>query len=127
MGYYSEVSLKTTTEGYLVFKQVDDSIIKEDEKPLYSMNIRKTSSGFYNIYNDGIKWYSSFPDVDNFEKVLGMLEDQQIPFSFIRIGEDDSDIECRQNYTDDMPDEIGSFRPQTEIYDDDEGCYEDLE
>ena len=39
---------------------------------------------------------------------------------FIRIGEDIDDIEVRNYWTDDMPDNLETFEPQTEIYDEDD-------
>lgn len=127
MGYRSQVYLKTTTEGYLVLKKLNDSIKKEEEKPLQHADIQKTPTGFYKISFNDIKWYEgSFPDVDNFMEGLEMLTAQDIPYSFIRIGEDMSDIEHKNNWTEDMPDEIANFEPVIDVNDDDWSCYEDV-
>ena len=53
-----------------------------------------------------------------------MLNDRNIPYKFIRIGENINDIEVRENYTEDMPEELCDFQPETEIYDSSEGSYE---
>ena len=128
MGYRSNVYLKTTTEGYLVMKQLNDSITREEEKPLLGAEIQKTKSGFYKITFDDIKWYEgTFKDVDNFMKGLELMRKQDIPYSFIRIGEESDDIEHKMNYTDDMPDEILNFEPVVDVNDDDWSCYEDVE
>lgn len=127
MGYRSQVYLKTTTEGYLIIKKLNDSIKKEEEKPLQYAEIKKTPSGFYKISFNDIKWYEgSFPDVDNFMEGLEMLTAQDIPYSFIRIGEDVSDIEHKNNWTEDMPDEIANFEPVIDVNDDDWSSYEDI-
>ena len=57
---------------------------------------------------------------------LDKLVEQNIPYSFIRIGEDTTDIEHKKNWTEDMPDEISSFEPVTDVNDDDGSNYEDV-
>ena len=93
----------------------------------YAESIKKTPSGFYKIEFDDIKWYESFEEVKHFMDSLEILQEQDIPYSFIRIGEDSGDIEHKVNYTDDMPDEIYSFEPVVDVNDDDWSCYEDVE
>ncbi|MDE6947579.1 MAG: hypothetical protein K2P14_10400 [Anaeroplasmataceae bacterium] len=126
MGYRSEVVLKTTTEGYLLFKKFNDSIKEPTDKPLAYMHIQKTESGFYKISHDYLKWYESYKDVENFMTMLNKLDDQEIPYKFIRIGEDYNDIEIRENYTEDMPEEIMDLNLEREIYDCSEGSYTDV-
>lgn len=125
MGYRSQIVLKTTTEGYILCQKFDDSIKNTEEKPLDGLTIKRTASGFYKISHDYIKWYDSYPSVNNFNKMLVMLEEQEIPFTFIRIGEDDGDVDTQYNYTDDMPDELSDVGVNIEIYDPDD-YYEDL-
>lgn len=57
---------------------------------------------------------------------LNKLVEQNIPYSFIRIGEDTTDIEHKKNWTEDIPDEISSFEPVTDVNDDDLSNYEDV-
>lgn len=127
MGYRSQVYLKTTTEGFLVFKQFNNSVTDVDAKPLAYADICKTESGFYKISFDDIKWYDSYTQVQNFNEVLAKLEALEIPFSFIRLGEDTEDIEHKCNWTDDIPDEISSFEPVVDYNDDDFACYESVD
>lgn len=127
MGYRSQVYLKTTTEGFLVFKQFNDSVTEVDAKPLAYADISKTESGFYKISFDDIKWYDSYTQVQNFNEVLAKLEALEIPFSFIRLGEDTEDIEHKCNWTDDIPDEISSFEPVVDYNDDDFAHYESVD
>lgn len=127
MGYRSQVYLKTTTEGYIILKQLNNKIEKLDDKPLQYAEIKKTPTGFYKISFDGIKWYKgTYAEVDNFMNGLDVLNEQGIPYSFIRIGEDVADIEHIVNWTEDMPDEIANFEPVTDVNDDDWSNYEDV-
>ena len=91
---------------------------------MYCAEIRKTEDGFYKITFDNIKWYKSYTDIMNFIKVMDILDEQDIPYKFIRLGEDISDIEVRENYTDDMPEELLEFNPEVDIYDTSDGSYE---
>ena len=127
MGYRSQVYLKTTTEGWLVLKKLNDSIENPEHRPLQYAEIKKTPTGFYKISFDDIKWYEgTYAEVDNFMNGLDKLEEQDIPYSFIRIGEDVSDIEHKKNWTEDIPDEISSFEPVIDVNDDDWSSYEDV-
>lgn len=91
---------------------------------MYCAEIRKTEDGFYKITFDEIKWYDSYTDIQNFIKVMDILDEQDIPYKFIRLGEDIDDIEIRDNYTDDMPEELLEFNPVVDIYDTSDGSYE---
>lgn len=128
MGYRSQVYLKTTTEGYLVLKRLNDSIVVEDDKPLRRATVQKTASGFYKISFDDVKWYEgTFKEVDNFMKGLELLKKQDIPYSFIRLGEDTKDIEHDCNWTEDIPYAIESFEPVVDVNDEDWSGYEDVD
>lgn len=120
MGYRSQIALKTTTEGWILLRKLNDRIENEEDKPLAHLTAQKTPTGFYKISHPDIKWYDGFAQVENFNQALAQLEEQNIPFVFIRIGEDIDDIEVRNNWTDDMPDNLETFEPQTEIYDEDD-------
>lgn len=128
MGYRSQVYLKTTTEGYIVIRKLNDSIKNIDHRPLRYALVQKTESGFYKITFDDIKWYEgTFKEVDYFIEALDLLETQDIPFSFIRIGEDVGDIVHRSNWTDDVPDEIQTFEPVVDVNDEDWSSYTNVE
>ena len=125
MGYRSNVYLKTTTEGWILMKKMNDSIAIPEDKPLAYATVERTEAGFYKITFDDLKWYDTYRQVQNFNRVLDQYEDQDIPYSFIRIGEDADDIEHKKNWTDDMPSEIESFEPVVDVNDDDPwGSYE---
>lgn len=119
MGYRSDVYLKTTTEGWIIIKRYNDQIENPDHRPLRLAEVNSTASGFYKIEFHSIKWYEGYPEVDYFNKAMEALDEQDVPFSFIRLGEDTDDIEHRCNWTSDMPDEISSFEPVVDVNDDD--------
>ena len=121
MGYRSQVYLKTTTEGWVVMKKYNDSLEKGYDQPLYGAEVNKTESGFYKISFHDVKWYDSYKSVQYFNHVLDMYEEQDIPYSFVRLGEDNGDIEHRRNYPDDMPWQIEGFEPITYVNDEDTG------
>ena len=118
MGYHSEVYLKTTTEGWIILKRFNDKIKEPEERPLRYAEVNKTPSGFYKIEYHDIKWYDSYQQIRNFNVALDQMRDQDIPFSFIRLGEDTEDIEHVCNWTDDIPDAITNFEPVVDINDD---------
>ena len=121
MGYRSQIALKTTTEGWILLKRFNDKIENPDERPLNHLTVGKTPTGYYKISHDYIKWYDRDPQVQNFYEALHQMRIQNIPFVFIRIGEDIDDIVIQNNWTEDMPDEIESFEPVIDV---NEGCYE---
>ena len=128
MGYRSDVYLKTTTEGYLIIKRRNDSIENPEHRPLqYAEEIKRTPTGFYKIWFCDIKWYEgTYEEIKQFMEALDDLVEQGIPYSFIRIGEDTTDVEYKVNWTDDVPHEIQTFEPIIDINDEDRGYYEDI-
>lgn len=127
MGYRSQVYLKTTTEGWLIMKKFNDSITEWEDQPLSYSEVYRTPKGNYKITFDDIKWYTSYTQIQNFNKVLGIYEEQDIPYSFIRIGEEEDDIEHKRNYPDDIPYEIEAFEPVVDINDEEYHDYEKYE
>lgn len=123
MGYRSQVYLKTTTEGYVIMKKMNDSIKEPENKIFRWAEIHSTETGFYKIHYDDIKWYDSYTQIQNFNKALCELGRQDIPYVFIRIGEETDDIEIHNNWTDDMPDELVEFEPLIDVYDPDATSY----
>lgn len=122
MGYRSNVYLKTTTEGWLLMRRFNNLVKDKCDKPLAYADVEQSTSGCYKVTFLDIKWYDSYAQVQNFNKVLDQYEEQEIPYSFIRIGEETDDVEWRHNYVDGAPDEIELFEPITDV--NDEGAYE---
>lgn len=123
MGYRSDVYFKTTTEGYLIMKRFNDSLIVEDksERPLTYATIAYTPTGFYRIEYNDVKWYDSYPEVQNFNKALDLLRKEDIPYAYIEIGENPDDITYKCNYSAELetPTEIANFQPVVDVGDDD--------
>lgn len=129
MGYRSNVYLKTTTEGWIMLKQFNDKIENKEERFIqtgrYSPGeVNRSSSGNYKITWEDVKWYDSYPKVKNLKTALGELEEADIPYSYIRIGEEAADIEHKRSYPDDMPSEIECFEPVVDVNDEEYGSYE---
>lgn len=118
MGYRSEVYLKTTTEGWVIIKRMNDAIENPELRPLRYAEVNSTASGFYKIEFHDIKWYDGYEEIKNFNAAIDALDEQDVPYSFVRLGEDTDDIEHKCNWTDDIPDEISSFEPVVDINDD---------
>ena len=132
MGYRSHVLLKTTTEGYLMMKTFDDEIVKKAKKgecniwdrPLSGAEIRVSSDGNYRIEFDWVKWYDGYTGVDNFNSMVERYHDEDIPYKFLRIGEETGDIEEKGNWLGE--DEIDCFQVVTDIDDDEMGDYTEV-
>lgn len=46
---------------------------------------------------DDVKWYDSFPDVIAFDNMLPAIEELGFCYEFIRVGEENGDVEYRQS------------------------------
>ncbi len=120
MGYRSEVKIVTTIEGFNEMKNYVDKYLHVE-----SNATNNTSEMPYNLLDNldekvldeennyvlfgwnYIKWYDMYyKDVIAVCKALKHLEEKNIPYQFVRIGEDPTDIEDRysEGYFDtDMP------------------------
>ena len=124
MGYRSVVYLKTTSEGYTMMKQMNDRTKEKEDKVLAYAEVYKTSSGNYKICWEDIKWYDSYKQIQNVNEVMSLMDEQEIPYSFIRIGEEVGDVEHRRSYPEDMPYEIEAFEPVVDVNDEEYYDYE---
>ena len=102
MGYRSDVHalLYATKDKWPTLKLfVEENIpemFKEDIKP-FTAGIGGDLIGYY-FYAGDVKWYPSYPDVKAFDDFVGKFvvlcdEDEELAFEFVRLGEDDTDIE----------------------------------
>ena len=96
MGYRSEVAIRCQDNAFTKFKNAwgeftpDKIVCRKDD------NL---------IYWDWVKWYEDYPDVSAVERVMSELDkydneeaiDKGFGYRFMRLGEDDSDIETREN------------------------------
>ena len=99
MGYRSEVAIKCEEKAFEMFKEVcrkvnylPDKIYKEGNE--------------YILYWDWTKWYEDFDWIQAIISVMDRLDklndsksdkDTGYGYKFLRLGEDDTDIETRQN------------------------------
>lgn len=123
----ARVELKTTSEGYIALVNFNDKLdVPEKEKPLYNLEVMKTSTGFYKLFNAAMYWCDTSQQARYLDDALDSLADQDIPFMFIAIGEFIDEVTTRRFTADDTPNQIKTFEPRITIYDSDLGCYEPL-
>ena len=102
MGYRSDVRIRTTKEGYEIMKEEIDKYLNEkveDNLDYTPANLVKHTD---NTDIDGnvvtmdwnyIKWYDFFPEIMAVINALGILQEKDIDYQFMRVGEDLDDIE----------------------------------
>ena len=102
MGYRSEVAIKCEEKAFEMFREtykrvelVPDKVYKDGE--------------YFILYWDWIKWYESYDDIMEIEGVMDALDaigvqneinntkETGYGYRFMRLGEDDIDIETREN------------------------------
>lgn len=90
MGYRSDVLIKCEKNAFDKIKKAYKSVDFPPEV------IRR--GGYYYLKWSHVKWYPEFDFVKAIENVLDDLdEEKDEAYSFIRIGEDMDDNECREN------------------------------
>lgn len=104
MGYRSEVAIKIygTEEEMAVVKAVYDKLYtgldaETKETVDYLMGC-STTNGFsgdgFQFHADDIKWYDGYAHVEFFTDFFNDGDDSGASCEFIRIGEDNDDVEC---------------------------------
>ena len=101
MGYRSDVCIEAMDEAFRKLRREhsgDDAVCL----PV----VRSSASGTKILEWTSVKWYTgyNFPEVDTVEEILRSLseeheEEDGWSYRFIRIGEDNSDVEERTNST----------------------------
>lgn len=106
MGYRSEVKLVTTKEGW---EKIDQAVrkvagvIPKNEDDMTWLTERTcwtpVCNGKYVLAEwDDIKWYDGYDSqVSTVMSTLDKLEKILIPYRFMRVGEDYSDVEIREH------------------------------
>ena len=120
MGYRSEVGIILSAEAYELLvceleKERVDRILnnnnpdkfmstlelldemEEDGKP----NLPERSTDII-LYYSWIKWYDSYDEINFIERMLDMMEERDLAYSFLRIGEENQDIDARYNRSEDL-------------------------
>lgn len=100
MGYYSEVA-------YVAVGKKDDMLAaiaawrlnSPDKAGIHLDEVDIVPRGnehlLVSFYTEGTKWYDSFEGIQAHESFLSSLDDKPIAARFVRIGEDENDIETR--------------------------------
>ena len=103
MGYRSEVRIATTPKGWQMIQENYPRFLKPrtekssfNEEELFDLldwmdHFKSDDTGVYFGW-DNIKWYSSFPEINAMVDTLNFLEDKEIPYQLVRLGEDYADI-----------------------------------
>ena len=90
MGYRSEVYLRIAeplVEVVDAARKLDDNL----DKMLSDGEAERTDKVKTDFYWEHTKWYDSYPEVQAVESLLDMLQDDD--YGFIRLGEEQGDIE----------------------------------
>ena len=113
MGYRSNVRIRTTKEGFETMKKNVEKYIKEN---ISEENLKGYD---YNLLNSAeiteagnsitldwswVKWYDGiqgYEDVDAIMNSLDILDEENIDYQYMRIGEEVDDIEERWNINND--------------------------
>ncbi len=96
MGYRSEVAIRCQDKAFEMFQKSWGELIPD--KVFHKENDHL-------IYWDWVKWYEDYPDVSAIENVMSELNElendeateKKMGYSFMRLGEDDTDIETKNN------------------------------
>lgn len=100
MGYYSDVGIKCERKAFEMFRE---AYKEHNFLPGY---IYKTDDDIYTLVWELVKWYQGIPCIDAIIEVmneLDMIYDESegdcegYIYAFNRIGEDDTDLEHREN------------------------------
>lgn len=106
MGYYSEVHIAVAFQNEADMKEViavyamDPRVQKHNL--LGDWDVREDNVLYF--HSDYSKWYDSFEDVLGYEYLMQLVEtfheEREMPFAyrFIRIGEEEQDIERREQH-----------------------------
>jgi len=95
MGYRSQVKSVVYQTNDKFVKFVKDNV-DEIEYLTQEFYIRYATKGDYKVLYidfDEIKWYDSFPEVMAWKAFLAKAEEEGMFYEFVRLGEDDSDVE----------------------------------
>ena len=94
MGYRSEVAIKCQKGAY-------EKISRAEGVLMYDKLL--TDGDEYIMVWDWVKWYEDYPEIKGIEDVLDELDEIEdaskkgMAYKMIRLGEDDKDVEARDN------------------------------
>jgi len=107
MGYRSDVAIaihKDLQGDFLTFLNTTE-LMAEIFGDMSDFHLDKDyqDSGHWLFICNGVKWYSSYKDIEMFEKFFNAMDeddDYQEKYRFLRIGEEIEDIEYRGDWHD---------------------------
>lgn len=120
MGYYSDVKLITTKEGWeRIQREVKQAAPDgwtytagdEDATPIMG-------GKYVLVEHEDIKWYEDqFPEVEAFMRELKRFDAEHIPYEFMRVGEDwgDNEYYCERDWKSNKYDDMPSLGLRREI------------
>ena len=111
MGYRSDCRLRTTKEGYEIMKKEIDKYLKKAKKEKEFDYEPKNIFEYCNkivVENEIVtadwnymKWYDDYTEIMAFNNALGILQEKDIDYQFMRVGENLEDIEERWSVNND--------------------------
>lgn len=120
MGYRSEVGMILSAESYELLvceleKERVDRIVSNNNPQAFNATIElldamedggapylPENSTDIIFYYTWIKWYDSYDEIQFIEKMLDMMEERDLAYSFLRIGEENQDIDAKYNRSEDL-------------------------
>lgn len=120
MGYRSEVGMILSAESYELLvceleKERVDRILNNNNPQAFNATIElldameddgapdlPENSTDIIFYYTWIKWYDSYDEIQFIERVLDMMEERDLAYSFLRIGEENQDIDAKYNRSEDL-------------------------
>lgn len=95
MGYYSDVAFATTKEGWETIKHNVKQASPDNYKYIVGdEHTHTTKNGYIVLLLHSVKWYDDwFPEVDAFMQTLKEFDKENIPYSYLRSGEDYGDVQ----------------------------------
>lgn len=99
MGYYSDVRVSTTQEGFEFLKRC----VTSDLFGGYGYVEPVNDDGGVVFGWNGVKWYGWFDDVAEFNNLLSVMNDKGIPYEYMTVGEDNiTDFETSDEWRSDV-------------------------
>lgn len=101
MGYYSDVRVSTTQEGFEFLKKYVTSDLFGGYGYVEDVN---DDDGVVFGW-DGVKWYGEFHEVAEFKNLLTVAGEKGIPYEYLEVGEDNATYSESSDDYGDIPDE----------------------
>lgn len=99
MGYYSDVKLVTTARGIEKLRENLKSADTDLEEWADRLVCSNSTDAVLAVWED-CKWYSEFPEVEAFHDTLRQLKKADIPYRYVRVGENLEEGDVDTEYSD---------------------------